>query len=118
MKSAESGPAESHGIRQHGLEHRLQIPGRAGDDLQNVGGGCLPLQRLAQLVEEPRVLDGNHGLIGETLLESELIVRERQESITKNDESPDCLAPATERRATDGAGAPRAGMRQAWKVRH
>ena len=35
------------------IEHRLQIEGRAADDLEHVGGGGLLLQRLAQLVEQP-----------------------------------------------------------------
>ena len=44
------------------IEHRLQIEGRAADDLEHVGGGGLLLQRFAQLVEQPRVLDGDDGL--------------------------------------------------------
>ena len=47
------------------IEHRLQIEGRAADDLEHVGGGGLLLQRFAQLVEQPRVLDGDDGLGGE-----------------------------------------------------
>ena len=52
------------------IEHRLQIEGRAADDLEHVGGGGLLLQRLAQLVEQPRVLDGDDGLAGEVLTSS------------------------------------------------
>jgi len=44
------------------IEHGLQIEGRAADDLEHVGGGGLLLQRLAQLVKEPRILDGDDGL--------------------------------------------------------
>ena len=47
------------------IEHGLQIEGRAADDLEHVGGGGLLLQRFAQLVEQPRVLDGDDGLGGE-----------------------------------------------------
>ena len=47
-----------------GVEHRLQIEGRAADHLEHVGGGGLLLQRFAQLVEQARVLDGDHGLGG------------------------------------------------------
>ena len=46
------------------LEHRLQIEGRAADDLEHVGGRGLLLERLPQLVEQPRVLDGNDSLCG------------------------------------------------------
>ena len=45
-------------------------------DLEYVGGGCLLLQRFAQLVEQPRVLDGDHGLIGKGLEQSNLSLRE------------------------------------------
>src|SRR5262245_16836507 len=48
-----------------GVEHGLQIERRAADDLENIGGGGLLLQRFAQLVEQPCVLDGNDGLAGE-----------------------------------------------------
>jgi hypothetical protein len=41
------------------IEHRLQIEGGAADDLEHVGGGGLLLERLAQLVEQPGVLDGD-----------------------------------------------------------
>ena len=44
------------------IEHGLQIEGRAADDLEHVGGGGLLLQRFAQLVEQPGVLDGDDGL--------------------------------------------------------
>ena len=47
------------------VEHRLQIEGRAADDLEHVGGGGLLLQRFAQLVEQAGVLDGDDSLGGE-----------------------------------------------------
>ena len=48
------------------LEHGLKIERRAANDLQHVGGRGLLLQRLAQLVEQPRVFDGDHRLRRET----------------------------------------------------
>jgi len=54
----------------------LQIEARAADDLEHVGGGGLLLQRLAQLVEQARVLNGNEGLSGESLDERDLFVGE------------------------------------------
>ena len=47
------------------VEHRLQVESRAADDLEHVGGRGLLLQRLAQLVEQAGVLDGDDGLGGE-----------------------------------------------------
>ena len=47
---AELGLADARRIRQHGLEHRLQLAGRARDDLQHLGGRGLLLQRLGELL--------------------------------------------------------------------
>ena len=59
------------------MQHRLQIEGRTADDLQHVGGGGLLLQRFAHLVEQPRILDRDNGLVGEGLEQRELLVGER-----------------------------------------
>src|SRR5262249_24247005 len=56
-----------------GIEHGLEIEGRATDDLEYVGGGGLLLQRFPQLVEQARVLDGDDGLIRERLDQRELL---------------------------------------------
>ena len=55
----------------------LQITGRGADDLQHLGGGDFLLERFAQLVEQPRVLDRYDGLGGEALDQLELLVGER-----------------------------------------
>ena len=57
------------GLLCNGVEYRMHIRRRTGDDLQDVGRRGLPLQRLLSLVEQPRVLYGDHGLIGESLEE-------------------------------------------------
>ncbi len=49
------------------LEHRLHVRRRAGDHLQDVGGRGLPLQRLFGFVEQPRIFDGDDGLVGKSL---------------------------------------------------
>src|SRR6516162_10318596 len=46
------------------LQYRLQVERRTADDFEHVGRGGLLLQRLPQLVEQPRVLDGDDGLGG------------------------------------------------------
>src|SRR6266566_1832322 len=68
---AEFGFTDSRRIRQHRIEHRLQLAGRRADDAQNFGGRRLLLQRFAELtaarlnlVEQTHVLDSNHGLVG------------------------------------------------------
>src|SRR5215468_4485478 len=52
------------------IKHPLQIEGRPADDLQDVGGGRLLFQSLCQLarprlhlLEQPRVLDSDDGLV-------------------------------------------------------
>src|SRR6516164_1007415 len=54
------------------IKHSLQVEGGAADDLEDIGGRRLLLERyrqvaraLAQLAEQPRVFDGNDGLVGE-----------------------------------------------------
>src|SRR5262245_3650224 len=58
------------------LQHRLEVKRRAADDLEHVGGGGLLLQRLAQLVEQAGILNGDNGLGGKRLDESNLLVVE------------------------------------------
>src|SRR5262249_61784142 len=57
-------------------EHGFEIEGRAADDLEHVGGGCLLLQRFTQLVEQPYILNGDDGLRGEVLHKFNLLVGE------------------------------------------
>src|SRR5689334_9250164 len=44
-------PTQPHRIFGHSFEDLFEIECRAADDLENVGGGGLLLQRFAQLVE-------------------------------------------------------------------
>jgi len=53
---------EPSGVFDDRFEHGLRIEGRAADDVENLRRGSLLLQRLAQLVEQARVLDGDDGL--------------------------------------------------------
>ena len=76
MDRCHVGLAQSGRRLDQRIEHRLQIEGRAADDLEHVGGGGLLLQRFAQLVEQPRVLNGDDGLIGEGLDQRDLLVGE------------------------------------------
>ena len=51
---AELGVADACRVLQHRLEYRLQVAGRAGDDLQHLGGRGLLLQRLGEFVRARR----------------------------------------------------------------
>ena len=59
------------------LEDRCRVGDRAADHLQHLGGGSLLLQRFLRFVEQPHVLDRDHGLVGKGLQQRELLVAER-----------------------------------------
>ena len=78
------------------LNTGCKLARRAGDDLQHLGGRGLLLQRfgeivgaLAQLVEQPRVLDGDDGLGGEVLHQLDLLVGERAHLLAVDDDGAD-----------------------------
>ena len=58
------------------VEHGLRVGHRAADDLQHLGAGRLAFQRLLRLVEQPRVLDGDHRLVGKGAQQRDLRVGE------------------------------------------
>jgi len=74
------------------LQHFLQIECRPANDLEHIGGGGLLLERFAQLVEQPCVLDGNDGLGGKVLNQLDLLVGERASFLAKDVERPYKLA--------------------------
>jgi hypothetical protein len=69
----------------------LQIECRPADDLEHVGGGGLLLQRLAQLVEQPSVLDGDDGLACKVREQIDLLVAERADLLAIDGDSADQL---------------------------
>src|SRR5215471_4964823 len=83
---AKFGVADARRILQHRLEHRLQLAGRTADDTEHLRGRGLLLQRLAQLVEQARVLDGDDGLAGEISNKVNLLLVERTDLLAVNAE--------------------------------
>ena len=69
------------------------VIGRTGDDLQDFRGRGLPLQRLPGLVEQPRVLDCDHRLVGEGRQQIDLLVIERTHFGTAQQDRADTLVP-------------------------
>src|SRR6266567_4063541 len=66
------------------IEHRLQVERRAADDLEDLGGRGLLLQRFTQLaaaglhlVEQANILDRDHRLVGEGRDQLDLLIGER-----------------------------------------
>ena len=109
VQHAELGLANARGVLQHGLEYRRQLAGRAGNDLQHLGGCGLLLQRFAQLararlhlVEQAHVLDRDHRLVGEGGDELDLPVGEWANLVTRQYDHADRAAFAQERNAENG----------------
>src|SRR6516165_1353739 len=73
------------------IEHRLQIECRAADDLEHVGGGGLLLQRLAQLVEQAGIFDGDDGLRGKAFDQIDLLFGERADFLAIDGDRADQL---------------------------
>src|SRR5262245_52235984 len=72
VQRAELGTTKPSRVREHGLEHRLQLARRAANDTEDLGCRSLLLERLGELararlhlVEQPHVLNRNHRLVGE-----------------------------------------------------
>ena len=65
--------AQPRGILRHHIQDRLNVCRRAGNDAQIslVAVCCSKLDHL-QFLEQPDVLDGDHGLVGEGLKELDL----------------------------------------------
>src|SRR4029077_13846551 len=61
---------------RHGIQHRLDVCRRAGDNAKNLARRRLLLQRLSELLEQPHVLDCNYCLLGEGLDELDLALCE------------------------------------------
>ena len=60
----EQAVAQRHRASHDRVEHRLHVGRRFADDLENLGGRRLPLERFLGLVEQPHVFDRNDRLVG------------------------------------------------------
>jgi hypothetical protein len=67
--------AQQPGALGDGAQHRLHVRRRSADHLQHLGRRRLPLERLLGLVEQPRVLDRDHRLVGEGAQQLDFLVR-------------------------------------------
>src|SRR5215475_11115496 len=70
-----------------GLDQRIEcflhVEGRPADDLQNIGGGGLLLKGLTELVEQARILDGDHCLGSEVGDQFNLFLSERPDFLAE-----------------------------------
>ena len=86
-------PTNPRGALDDGVEDRLHVRRRPADDAEHLGRCRLMLQRLAQFcvallefLEQPHVLDGDNGLIGESFEKRDLFIRERTNLRAPNNE--------------------------------
>src|SRR6266478_101442 len=92
------------------IEDRLHIRCRTADDVQHIGGCNLVFKRFLQLarlrlhlLEQPHVLDGDDGLVGEGLQQCDLLVREGFHRRPIHRKCPDGNTLAQHRNAKHGA---------------
>src|SRR5262249_21555002 len=84
------------------VQHHLKIERRSANDFEHIGGGCLLLQRFTQLVQQPCVLDGDDGLVSESLDDFDLLLSERLDPLPRKAHHADRLALAHQRNAEQG----------------
>src|SRR6516225_2712500 len=72
------------GLTDAGLEHGCDLARRVGNDTQHLRRRGLPLQRFPQLVEQPRVLDGDDGLGREIFDQLDLLATEWSRLLSEN----------------------------------
>ena len=105
-------PQTRRGALDDGVEDRLHIRRRAADDAEHLGRCRLMLQRLAQFCvalleffEQPHVLDGDHGLVGEGFEKSDLLFGEWADLRSADVNCPDRNTFAQQRRGQNSADA-------------
>ena len=96
-----------------GVEHRLQVEGRAADDLEDVAAAVcccrdsLKSRARLHLVEQPHILDRDHGLVGEHLQQADVLFAKRAGRDTGDGDDADGLAVVHQRREQHAAIAAR-----------
>src|SRR5262245_51979685 len=84
VNDGKPGCAKPHRALRYRLEYWPQIEGRAADYFEQVGGSRLLLQRLAQLVQQSGVLDGDGSLTCKAGYQLDLLVTERADLLAIN----------------------------------
>src|SRR5215467_444164 len=99
--NAEFGIAEPRRVLEHRLKNRLERARRTADQLEHLRRGGLVFQSLLQLpcsrllgFEQPRVLDGDDGLVGEGFEKLYLSIGKWAHLTAAECNCPDCFASA------------------------
>src|SRR6516162_6259708 len=98
VQSAKICLAKTRSVCKHGVKYRGELARRTRYDTQHLRGSRLLLQRitqiggaLAQLVEQPHVLDGDDGLGGKVADQFNLLVGEGADLLAINGDRTDQL---------------------------
>src|SRR5262249_16836713 len=89
------GAAKARDRLHQRVKDRLKVDRRAADDLENVAS-CGELvnrarefgRSITQFLEQPRILDRNHGLVSKSLHQFDLFVRKRPSLFALERENP------------------------------
>jgi hypothetical protein len=73
----ELGLAQPDGVLKHCIENGFKLAGRGADDAQYICGRRLLLKRFAQFVQQPRILNGDNGLVSKDPEKRNLLIRKR-----------------------------------------
>src|SRR5262245_41193064 len=84
--------AQVHCLLENRVEDRLQVARRAADDLEDLRSRGLTLERLLRFVEQPHVLDRDRRLVGERLQQRNLLVAERPDLHSAQEDHAECSA--------------------------
>ena len=76
MQKAEIRLANTARVFEHLLKYRVEFPGRRTDDLQHFRSRGLLFQRLLGIIEQPRILDGDDGLVGKGAQQLDVMIGE------------------------------------------
>src|SRR6516164_6216982 len=104
------GAAEARHRLNERIKDHIEVDGGAADYLEYVCCCGLLLQRLPQLIEQPRILDGDHGLLREVAEQFDLLVGERTDLLAIDGDGTDYLIFPQHRHLDDRAGAAEVGQ--------
>src|SRR5262249_28005831 len=88
-----------------GLEHCLQIERRTADDVEQLAGCCLLIERFAQFVEQACVFNGDHRLRGESGDQLDLFLGKGPDGLPTENDYADRTALAQQRNTEYGSNA-------------
>src|SRR6516165_9622594 len=98
------------------IERALTVLWCAGDDTENVSRRRLTVEAFTQFIQQPRVLDGDDGLSGEILHRRNMLVSERADFLSVDDDGADQLIVLEHRHSNEGACAAQRGEATALRV--